>query len=49
MITCIGNLEPDLLDGEGGWVAIRLRVGQNEVNGTMHASVSYYIYSLAYH
>ena len=29
------NLEPDLLAGEGGWVANHLRVGQSEVNGTM--------------
>ena len=43
------NLEPDLLAGEGGWVANHLRVGQSEVNGTMRASVSYYIYSFAYH
>ena len=47
--TWIGNLEPDLLVGECGWVANHLRVGQSEVNGTMHASVSYYIYSFAYH
>ena len=47
--TWIGNLEPDLLAGEGGWVANLLRVGQSEVNGTMRASVSYYIYSFAYH
>ena len=45
----IGNLEPDLLAGEGGWVANHLRVGQSEVNGTMRASVSYCIYSIAYH
>ena len=46
----IGNLEPDLLAGEGGWVANHLRVGQSEVNGTTRASVSYYyIYSFAYH
>ena len=43
------NLEPDFLAGEGGWVANHLRVGQSEVNGTMRASVSYYIYSFAYH
>ena len=49
LITCIGNLETDLLAGEGGWVTNRLCVGQSEVNGTMHASVSYYINSLAYH
>ena len=45
----MGNLEPDLLAWEGGWVANHLRVGQSEVNGTMRASVSYYIYSFAYH
>ena len=28
---------------------IALRVGQREVNGTKRASVSYYIYSFAYH
>ena len=32
----------------GGWVG-RLCVRQSEVNGTMHASVSYYLYSFAYH
>ena len=42
----IGNLEPDLLAGEGGWVANHLIVGQSEVNGTMRASVSNYILSL---
>ena len=42
-------MEPDLLAGEGGWGANHLRVGQSEVNGTMRASVSYYIYSFAYH
>ena len=45
----LSNLEPELLDGEGEWVAKRLRVGQSEVNGTMRASVSCYIYSFAYH
>ena len=38
-------LEPDLLVGEGGWVANRLLVGQSKVNGTMRASVSYYMYT----
>ena len=28
---------------------IPLRVGQSEVNGTKRTSVSYYIYSFAYH
>ena len=37
----IGNLEPDLLAGEGGWVANR-PVGQSEVKGKKRASVSYY-------
>ena len=34
----IGNLEPDLLAGEGGWVANR--VGQSEVKGKKRASIS---------
>ena len=49
--TWIGNLEPDLLAGKAWctWVAHHLRVGQSEVNGTMRATVYYYIYSFAYH
>ena len=43
------NLELDLLAGEGWWVVNHLRVGQSEVNGTIRGSVSYYIYSFAYH
>ena len=35
--------------GRVGGSPIALRVGQSEVNGTMRASVSYYIYSFAYH
>ena len=48
-LNILGNLEPDFLAGEGGWVANHLRVGQREVNGTMRTSVSYYKYSFAYH
>ena len=46
----IGNLESDLLAGEGGGGGgspIALRAGQSEVKGKKRASVSYYIYSLA--
>ena len=35
--------------GRVGGSPIALRVGQSEVNGTMRASVSYYIYLFAYH
>ena len=35
--------------GREGGSPIPLRVGQSEVNGAMRASVSYYIYSFAYH
>ena len=48
-ILNIGNLEPNLLAGSAGGSPIALRVGQSEVNGTKSASVSYYIYSFAYH
>ena len=44
----IGNLESDLLAGEGGGGSpIALRAGQSEVKGKKRASVSYYIYSFA--
>ena len=46
-IKIIWNLTYSL--GREGGSPIPLRVGQSEVNGAMRVTVSYYIYSFAYH